>query len=258
MYPTKMSVYRRLFATGLLCMLVASIGAATTDSWYLNKNQVALNANNRYYSTINVANDTNEPVYIKTNVDQLALVDGKRVRTSDTEQSLTISPEEFVIAPRRTVELRVFAKPGLTAATSNQSYYVNLMDASQTQAQTSGAHTGFILSYDFLVSVAPPIDQSLKATDFVISRLDEPLTYRVTNGSSRHIFFSDVYACEDTRQELVECRLLKDFPKQTLLPAESILFNATADMKVLGILMYDDLNMSGLQRAFRQPVSPRN
>ena len=242
----------------LIAGTLAAAVAAPMDSWYLSRNQMALNAGNRYYSTLNVTNDTNEPVYIRSSVDQLALVEGKRVRTMDTEQSLTISPEEFVIAPKRSVELRIFAKPGLQANVTNQSYYVNLTDASHTQAVGSGAHTGFILSYDFLVSVAPPIDMAPKASDFVITTLEDSHTYRVTNGSTRHIFFSDVYACGNTTQELVDCQLLKDFPKQTLLPFESIEFKSTADMKVLGILMFDDLNMRGLQRVFRQSVSPRN
>ena len=252
----RLSRYSKNLPIVLLGICLHQTSWAVDEGWYLTRNQMSLNAGNRYFSTLNVVNNTGEPVYLKSRVDKLSLENGERKRSPDTDQGLTLSPEEFVLPPRKSVELRIFAKPGLQSSVS-QSYYANLTDVSSAHSLNSGANTGFLLSYDFMVAVAGVIDQPIKAENFTITSVDGAKVYAIRNESGRHIFLGESYACENTKQPLVECTQLNDFPKQSLLPAESLQFTGVADMKVFGFLLFNDLNMNGLQKAYLQPVTLR-
>lgn len=256
MSSNRKSIHFAIFCIFSAPFALAEFGQAAGESWYLSTNQIALRPANRYFASIDVSNDSAEPVYVRSSVDRLTLIRGERVRTKDIDQSLTISPDEFVVPPKSSVSVRVFAKPGIQADATNQSYYVTLEDASRTQALREGSNTGFILAYDFLVAVAPLIDPPPQSKDFQVNQI-EGIHYTFSNNSGRHIFVDDAYACINMNQRLVDCQQLLKFPKQSLLPMESLAFESTPDMKFFGFLAYESLNLSGGQRAYIQPVSAK-
>lgn len=227
---------------------------AKGESWYLSTNQIALQATNRYFASISVINDSAEPVYIKSAIERISLKEGERIRSPDTEQSLTISPDEFVLPPKSSVVVRVFSKPGMEINSSNQSYYVKLEDVSRTETLREGSNTGFVLAYEFLVSVAPRIDPVPQSKDFQITQVSDA-HYIFKNKSNRHIYLDDGFACADNSQPLVECQKIEKSPKQSLLPQESVPFEAMPGLKFFGFLAYDNINLSSGQRAHIQPVS---
>jgi len=233
----------RLFLIFWMTLQVCSGSAWAAAEWYLESNMLSLDASNRYVGAIVASNSSNAPVYVRATVTQLGLKEGQRVRSKDEAAVLKVSPTEFVIKPRESFRLRLLADVSKLNG-PNASYYVKLEDASLLIAQAdpsrSGMASGFLLAYEALVNINTDAKTNLSEKDFSL-KTAQAGKLALTNLSRQHVYLERGNACPDRQTLPVDCAAIADFPKQSLLPGETLLFSA-ATLPYLAILVQPKLN----------------
>lgn len=203
---------------------------SVSGDWYLGANMVGLDASNRFVSSIAATSESNEPIYIRASVTRVLLKDGQRIRAADAEGVLKISPAEFVLRPKETFRVRVFADGHKLGANSG-SYYIKFEDVSHVKLanedKQAGLVGGTLFAYEALVNVNPNSTEELKSKDFSIVSLPSR-KLALTNLSKQHIYLERGNACPEAATMLVECDAIADFPRQSMLPGETLFFNPVA------------------------------
>jgi len=228
-----------------VCQHLVALASPFADSkdWYLESNMLSLDASNRFVSTIAATNPSSSPLYIRATVTQVALKDGKRIRQEDAAGVLKISPAEFIIRPRETFRVRLLADPGKLDGASS-SYYVKFEDMSQLRPagdKHSGLAAGYTLAYEALINVNKESLSSLTEKEFNLFKSTSG-KLGLTNASKQHIYLDRGNACPDNKTLPVDCDVIPGFPKQTLLPGETVFFEASA-RPVLVVIAQPGLNL---------------
>ena len=230
------------------CIAFCSPAWSAGTSWHLDKNYISLHADNRYFDTLEVVNESSEMLYIKASVSQLQTADGVRTTAPATAETLLVSPDEFVVRPGASFPVRVLANANAQSADS-RSYYVRLTDVSKIrEAELKGGMvSGFAIAYEALTVVKKTPYESLAAGNFSVHAGPVAGDWVLNNLSGQHVFLSGGYECATDRQRLIDCAQILDFPRQSLLPGESVAFSARLSRPFLGLLVNADLG-------FRLPV----
>ena len=224
----------------------------SSSSWYLEKNYSALSPGNRYFDTIGVINKTNNSLYLRASIARLDLVSGERVTTADADDVILVSPDEFVVQPGGVFPVRILANPEKQVKDA-QSYYIRLTDVSNLKTPDLGAvaSTGFLLAYEVLVTVNKSDLIPLSSASFELGTDPKKNNSLVlTSKATQHIYLDQGYACPDVKIKLIDCELIIGFPKQSLLPGESVVITYPGPMTYLGLMAGIDLSFKAGAKVF--------
>lgn len=248
-----MIIKKVIFLLVLLAFSQAQFAAELKDSkskstesssaWYLEKNYAALSSENRYFDTVAAINKTANILYLRASVARLDLVDGKRKTTPDTDEVILVSPDEFVVQPGESFPIRILANPEKQAKDA-QSYYIRLTDVSNLKVPELGAanSTGFLLAYEILTTVNKSDLTPPSSSSFTLQGDLSKKTLLLTSKASQHMFLDQGYACPEVRKKLIDCELILGFPKQSLLPGESVVISYPGPLEYLGLMAGSDLS----------------
>lgn len=219
----------------ILLFWSASLGAVmgnplgVGDHWYLESNMLSLDSSNRYIGVLAATNSSSTTKFLRVSVNQVMLKDGVRTRRNDEAGVLKVFPSEFVLRPKETFRVRLLGDAGKLIS-GNASYYVKFEDVSRLKLDATnidGAGAGFLVAYEALVNMSTEPAETLTNKDFIVSRLPSG-RLEITNASKRHVYLERGNACPEVATMLVECDAIADFPKQSMLPGETLLFNPVA------------------------------
>ncbi len=250
-------------ATGFLALALpwAPAGAQPQPqpAWSLSSNMVVLAPSNRFTTALVVTNPADRPLYVRTAVHALAVEDGRRQRRPETAGALRIYPAEFVVRPGGAVTVRLLADAGRLDGPGNQSFYATLTDVSRTVAsgEDGGVAQGISLAYDVLVSVNRQPAARLPADAFTLAGGDggasRPL--RLSNRSGQHVMLNGGYRCADDQQALKDCQAIPAFPRQSMLPGETLDI-PDVQAPFLGLWLFPSLDTTGRSQALFIPRPP--
>lgn len=250
---------RALVCTILGCSLVLSAASAATPatsaptvsknagadgSWFLESNAVSLDPGNRFLGSLTATNPGSGPVFIRVTVERLDLANNQRVRSSEVNGALKAFPAQFMLRAGQSFPVRLLVDLSKQGEGS-QSFYVKLEDVSNTVAETDETKgmvgAAYLLAYEALVSVHKSPLNKLIPAHFALSRQANG-AFGLTNLSGQHVYLNRGDACPDAKTLLVNCTSINGFPRQTMLPNETLVIPAI-DAPVLGVLAYPKLNM---------------
>ncbi|WP_153013064.1 hypothetical protein [Pseudacidovorax intermedius] len=231
------------------------------ETWYLQTIMMNLDAKNRFIGTLVIHNTSNAPIYVKSSAEQVLVVDGKRERRPVQNGALQVYPEEFVLAPGNAFTARVVADPHKMTADS-QSYYVKFVDISNIRAdeqQRRSMQSAYLLGFEALVTVNRRAFPPLATDQFQLQPTASG--YTLTNDSGHHIYLDQGGLCPASKPELVRCKPLPEFPKQSMLPGETVPLSlkslSPAPGDLIGVLAYDGLNQGDRAAVLYLPMPQR-
>lgn len=216
---------RWLLIVSLLPLQMVAQAQSSDETWFLSTNMLTLDPSNRFVGSVIATNHSRDPIYVRTTVSRLELRDGQRVRLPDSTGALLAYPTEFVIQPGSSFTVRILSEPGRLPADA-QSYYVRLSDVSNIaladeKAASGGLRGSYLLAFDTLVAVNRQPSIALTAGQFRLeTRPDRTLW--LTNLSTHHVYLDQGSSCASPQTYLVDCRAIPGFPRQSMLPGESI------------------------------------
>lgn len=255
-----------LFAlAGLMMMPLHAVHAQPTvpapklDTWYVQNSMLGLGAATRFVGGLVVSNPSASTVYVRTSVDRVAIVGGERRRLPVDNDVLRIYPEEFVLRPGDSFTARVVASPGAMPADS-QSFYVKFTDISNTKSDAgspTGMQNAYLLAFESWVTVNRTPISRLTTDQFALGR--EGDNYTLKNLSGRHLYLDRGGMCPASKPLLVECKAFTSFPRQSILPEETVRFPATVSgddgkASYVGILVFGGLNHSDRADSIYLPI----
>lgn len=221
----------------------------SNDSWYIEGNMLTLSSANRYLGTVIVSNPTRTPVYVTSSVESLTLGVSGRQRSAEGIEAIRVYPERFVLRPGETFSVRIAAQADKVSRDS-QSFYVRLTDASNVDDAEagSGLTSAFMIGYDVMVAVDNTGGASLDGRRLVWRQLSSGAQV-LENRTGRHVYLESVSACPDVVNRLDQCTVIKNAPKQSLLPDETVAMPGT-DAEKLGIQLRRTLNAKDFPQTF--------
>jgi hypothetical protein len=248
------------FVLGVLVLLhgvfAQSDPKPEAGGWFLATSMTSLDVSNRFVGSLAATNASNEPIYIRASVTRVSLKDGHRIRADDVEGVLKVFPAEFLLRSRETFRVRIFADAS-KLGNSNASYYIKLEDVSRVKLAIEGKQAGLVsgtlFAYEALVNVNPNATAELSSKDFSLKTLPSQ-KMALTNLSQQHIYLERGNACPEAATILVECDAIADFPKQSMLPGETLFFNSVAK-PYLVMLAQPKLNARTRANRIALPVS---
>lgn len=245
-------IIARIVSSIVLAAVYPAAGAQSSPplaAWYLEKNLMTLDADNRFFETVDVVNKSSFPLYLRATLFKMELRAGTRVVEPEAGEPLLVSPGEFVVQPGTGFPVRIMANPDLQAEDS-ASYYVRLTDVSSLRAEGegSGAVAAFSLAYDILTVVKKTAYRDILAQDFTLVAGAAEGDFRLVNDSDQHVYLGSGYACVDAQQPLVECEQVLDFPRQSLMPGEAVAVQTHSSRPFLGILLKENLGANTPQK----------
>ena len=215
--------------------------APKPDTWYVEQIMMTLDAASRFVGSSVISNPGSVPVYVRTSAERVAVVNGQRQRFPVDDGSLRVYPEEFVLRPGDSFTARIVSDPSKFQGDS-QSFYIKFVDISDTKADASapGIQNAFLLGFEVLVSVNKSAVPKFGSDQFKLARLGHD--YELTNLTGHHLYLNGGGICPAGKPLLVDCKPVTNFPRQSLLPNETVKFPTTAEGNSIGILVSAGLN----------------
>lgn len=231
------------------------------DTWSLQTSTMGLDSKNRFVGSLVVNNSATAPVYVRASAEQVIIHDGKRERRPVKDGALQVSPDEFFLAPGSAFTARIVADPQKMTADS-QSYYVKFVDISNVKAdeqQRRAMQSAYLLGFEALVTVNRRAFPPLATGQFQLQPTASG--YTLTNDSGHHIYLDQGGLCPASKPELVRCKPLPEFPKQSMLPGETVPLSlknlSPAPGDLIGVLAYDGLNQGDRAAVLYLPMPQR-
>ena len=244
--PLFVALSTQVFANGPTMMSGQAAGGSVEHDggWFLESNMVNLDSSNRFIGNLVATNPGKGPIYLRVNVSRIQLVDGVRKVLPDADGALKAFPQEFVLRPAESFSIRLLAD--LSKMTNpSQSYYVNVADISNLrpdlQTLKGALVGGYLIAYDAMVSIQRESIDSLTEAHFSLTQATDGM-FSLKNLSGQHIYLNRGDACPNANTVLVNCSPVEKFPRQTMLPGETLSFPAFK-APVLGMLAYPKLNI---------------
>jgi len=205
------------------------IATAPSDTWHLQTSMMNMDASTRFTASIVLNNPGESIVYVRSSAERVAIVDGERRRLPIPEGALRVYPEEFVLRPGEAFTARLVADPDRMAGVS-ASYYVKFVDSADIRADElgkGGVQSAYLLGFEALVTVNRTPVPRIGAAQLRLARDEGDDVYALTNLSGRHLYLDRGGLCPPSRPMLVDCQAFPEFPRQSLLPDETVRFPIT-------------------------------
>jgi P pilus assembly chaperone PapD len=251
------AIHRLLRAGALAAVVLATASgaqAAPGDNWNIDPNVLTLDPGNRFVGNVVAINRSNSPVFVRATVTRVELgPDGQRRRAPADSGTLRVYPSEFALKPNEAFTVRLIANPALMS-TKAESFYVKMVDVGEVGFSGAPPNAGamaVLLGFEALVAVnRERATRELPAAAFpVVAEGDK---VKLTNDSQRHIYLLEGYGCPNTSTFVVDCEKVAEFPRQSLLPGESVLLSAPATAFVT-IALQPDLNATASRQVLYLP-----
>lgn len=247
------AAWRSLCAAALLA--AAPSWAGPGDSWNIDPNVLTLDPGNRFVGNIVAINRGASPVFVRATITRVELdAKGARQRASADQGPLRVYPSEFALRPNEAFTVRVIANPGLMAQKA-ESYYVKMVDVGEvgfSGVQPNAGAMAVLLGFEALVAInrerAP---REMPATSLAVTSADGAL--RIGNRSQRHIYLLEGFACPNARTFTTECEKIADFPRQSMLPDESVAIKGSVGSPFLALTFQADLNATAQRQLLYLP-----
>ncbi|MFN7571872.1 MAG: hypothetical protein ACK5TK_10550 [Betaproteobacteria bacterium] len=236
------ALWRGLWAAALLA--AAPSWAGPGDSWNIDPNVITLDPGNRFVGNIVAINRGASPVFVRATITRVELdANGARQRAPAEQGPLRVYPSEFALRPNEAFTVRVIANPGVMTHKA-ESFYVKMVDVGEvgfSGAQPNAGAMAVLLGFEALVAVnRERSPRELPATSLAVSRAEGVL--RITNRSQRHVYLLEGFGCPNARTFTTECEKIADFPRQSMLPDESVTIKAAVGSPFIALAFQPDLN----------------